>query len=290
MGRNVVGDPDVAADDAVVPDGDASEDGGVGIDGDVVFDNRVARHVQYVAILVVLKALGAECHALIEGDVVADDAGLADDDARAVVDGEVLADGGSGMDVDASLRVCQFGDDAWDDGHLQLMQLMGDAVVRHGVHDGIAEDDFAVVRGGGVVVEHGLGVGIEQPFDFGQFVDELQCHPLGLLIDLFFRRRYLAVLAELQSVSYLFAQQSVEFLHVYADVVRADGLVRLSFVEEVGEYDVLRQCHDLFHLLHRGQRGLYGGHHFHFLLGEFRQLLYVLEQCLVRLLVHRLNV
>ena len=65
MGRHVVGDPDVASNDGMVADGDAAENGGVGVDGDVILDNRVARHVEHVAVLVVLETLGAEGNTLV---------------------------------------------------------------------------------------------------------------------------------------------------------------------------------------------------------------------------------
>ena len=239
IGRDVVRQPDVTTDGGMVANGNAAQDGSVGIAGDMVLDDGVARHVEDVASFVVLEALGAKGDTLIEGDMVADDAGLTDDDACTVVDGEIFANLGSRMNVDAGLGVCQLGDDSWNDGHSQLMELMGNTIVCHGVHDGIAEDDFAIVGCSRVAVEHGLYVGIEQTLDFGQRVDEFEGEPSSLLVDLLFGFDGVAVFAELQSVSNLLDEQPLQLFKMNANVVRTDGLVGLSFVEIVGEADGL---------------------------------------------------
>ena len=197
VGGNIVGDPDIASNDAVVPNGDAPQDGGVGVDGDVVLDDGVTWNVEHVAVLVVLERLGTQGDALIEGDVVADDASLSDDNTRAVVDGKILANLGTGMDVNTSLRVGLLGDDAWNDRYVQLVQPMGNAIVYHRLDDGVAEDDLAVVGSCGVVVEHGLHVGIEQSLDFGQGVNELKLQALSFPVDGFLGQNAFTILAEL---------------------------------------------------------------------------------------------
>ena len=94
--------PDVATHHRVVANGDAAQDGGVGVDDDIVLQDRVARMVLHgVAQFIERKVLGPECHTLIELDMVADDAGRADDYARPMVDGEVVSYLCGGMDVDA---------------------------------------------------------------------------------------------------------------------------------------------------------------------------------------------
>ena len=52
------------------------------------------------------------------------------------------------------------------DGHLHDMELMCHPIVEHGLHHRIAEDDLAIVSHSGVVVEDGLHIGEQQPFDF----------------------------------------------------------------------------------------------------------------------------
>ena len=220
--------------------------------------------------------------------MVADDRRLSDHHARTVVYREVLANLCPRMNVDTRLRVRQFGDDPRDHGHLQLVQLVGHAVVRHRVHHGVAEDHLTVVRRRRVVVEHRLHVGIEQPLDLGQCVEERHGQPLRLVIHLRLRTGLVTVLAELQSVGYLLREQRQQFLHVYADVIRAYHLVGLALLEVVREDDALHQCHNLLHHLHRGQRRLGGGHHAHLLLRVFRQLRHVaLHRVVHRFLVHR---
>ena len=51
--------------------------------------------------LAVFLACAAEGHALVERYVVADDGGLADDDAHAVIDEKAAADFGAGMNLDS---------------------------------------------------------------------------------------------------------------------------------------------------------------------------------------------
>ena len=60
-----------------------------------------------------------------------------------------------------------------------------------------------------------------------------------------------AVFAKLQSVRYLLGQQSMQLLHVYADVIGAYCLVGLSHIKIVGEDNVLHQCYNLLYHLYR---------------------------------------
>src|SRR5277367_1032675 len=101
-----MGQPHLAADDAVVADaGAAAEDGRTGIDGDVVLEVGMAL-VALAALEVAFAVLGggvpgAEGDALVEHAMGADGAGFADHHPGAVVDEERGADGRPRMDVDA---------------------------------------------------------------------------------------------------------------------------------------------------------------------------------------------
>src|SRR5436190_15942448 len=88
------------------------------------------------------EAESAERHALVQLDILADIAGLADDDAGAVVDEEAGADAGAGMDVDARLGMRVFGHHARNQRHAEQEQLMGDAIDGDRLQARIAEDDF----------------------------------------------------------------------------------------------------------------------------------------------------
>ena len=54
--------------------------------------------------LAVLLARAAESHALIQGHVIADDRGLADDDAHPVIDEQAAANLRAGMNFDAGQK------------------------------------------------------------------------------------------------------------------------------------------------------------------------------------------
>ena len=127
---DAVREPDVTTDDRVMTNGDATQDRGIGIDGDIVFDDRVARHIEHIALFVVLKALSAQGDTLIEGHMIAYDGCLANHHTRTVVDGEILTNLGSRMDIDTSLGMSQFGDDTWYHRHLKIVELMGEALDR----------------------------------------------------------------------------------------------------------------------------------------------------------------
>lgn len=121
-----------------------------------------------VAVVVERETLGSQGDSLVELHVVADDAGGPDDYARAVVDGEMVADGSRRMDVDASLGMGHLGNDSWNQGHAELYQFVGYAVVGEGLDDGIARDDLAEVLSGGVAVVGCLHVGSQDATDLGE--------------------------------------------------------------------------------------------------------------------------
>ena len=77
---------------------------GPGADPDIAEDRRAGANEDAVADLGVPVAHGLACPAqrdvVEDGDVVADDGGLSDDDARGVVEEDALADRGGGVDVD----------------------------------------------------------------------------------------------------------------------------------------------------------------------------------------------
>ena len=106
MRRNRMHQPDVAADDAVVPDGNIpAENGRPGIDHDVVLDIRVPLDsLDRVSPLIHFKTLCPQRYPLIQLDAVADDAGLPDDDARAVVDKKAAANARAGVNIAIKLR------------------------------------------------------------------------------------------------------------------------------------------------------------------------------------------
>ena len=91
IGGYIVSHPDVAANHGVMADGDSAQDACVTIDGDIVLDDGMAGYVEHVAVSVFLEALGTQRHALIERHVIADDTGLANNNASTMINGKVFA-------------------------------------------------------------------------------------------------------------------------------------------------------------------------------------------------------
>ena len=98
---------------------------------------------------------------LIQFDPATDGAGLADDDAGAVVDEERRTDRRSGMDVDAGPAVGQLRHHPGDDGHLQDVQAVGDAIDDDRPEGGIAQNDFIRADRRGVSFVGGLDVRLQ---------------------------------------------------------------------------------------------------------------------------------
>ena len=177
-----MGDEHVAADDGIVADhGVPAQYGRAGIDGHVVLDGGVAALA--VQLLAAPGGQRAQGDALVELHIVADDGGLADDDAGAVVDEEVSADLRPGVDVDAGAAVGVFRHDPGDKGHLQLVEHVGQAVDGDGVKAGIGDDHLRLVGGGGVTVVGGLEVRFHIGPDLGQLFQKGRGQVLGDGID-----------------------------------------------------------------------------------------------------------
>ena len=168
--RNAVHEEDIGTDGGLrADDGFAAEDGGVGIDGHVIADVRMTFAALADASGIVLgEAARAEGDAMIEFDVTADAAGLADDHAGAVIDEKVRADARAGMDVDAGAAVRPFGHHAWQDGCASGVEHMCQALDGDGFDERIGENDFLAEKRGGVALIGGGDVGAEQFTDFGQ--------------------------------------------------------------------------------------------------------------------------
>jgi hypothetical protein len=100
--------------------------------------------------------------------------GFADDGAGAVVDEEMGADGGAGVEVHAASAVGPFGHDAWEQGDLGEVELVGHALDGDGFHEGVGDDDLLLAQGGGVAAEGGFGVGLEDFTDAREAGQEIE--------------------------------------------------------------------------------------------------------------------
>ncbi len=132
--------PDIAADDTVVPDHSISaENRRISIDDGIIAEIRMplaGLHRQ--AILIQIKAPRSDRHALIQLYMMAKHCGLADDDASAMVNAEIISDPCTRIDVDARLFMGILGHHPGNEGHFQLDQLMGNPVDADGIEARIA--------------------------------------------------------------------------------------------------------------------------------------------------------
>ena len=183
-----------------------------------------------IAVLVEGKALGTECHALIEFDVLADDTSLADDDTRTVVDGERGTDGGSRMDVHAGLGVGHLCHHARNQRHTHRKQLVSDTEDRQRLDDRVASQYLRHARRSGITIVGGHHVGGEDAAHSRQAADEFCRHLLGLLLESFqvfedaavSGRLLLSVLVavgETHSGQYLLGEQLLQPLHVDTNLI-----------------------------------------------------------------------
>jgi hypothetical protein len=90
----------------------------------------------------------AQRHALIDGYIVSDLGGFADDDAKAMIDEQVAADRGAGMDVDAGQPARQMIDEAREEEQVRLEQPVGNAVHADGEQPRIEQNFPARTRRG----------------------------------------------------------------------------------------------------------------------------------------------
>lgn len=236
----IFGDPYIATDDGVVPDGDASEDGAIAIDNDIVLEDGMAVNtLDGVSIRIEGEALGTEGDTLVEFHMVADDAGGSDDHTRTMVYGEVAADGGCWVYVDARLAMSHLGDDTWDEGNPQQVQLVCYAVAHDGAYGGITTDDFAIARGSRVSLVGGYHIGSQQATQVRQAADELTGDVLGFVMGA------RALLGKAEACFHLVNKLVVESLYIYSRVVYKGGIADAGVAEVSREEDGTAEVHNL---------------------------------------------
>ena len=179
VGRDAVHDEDVAADGAAAADdGFAAEDGRAGIDRDVVLDGWVA--------LFSLEQLAAGGRARAEGDavielhVVSDHAGFADHGAGAVIDEKVRTNFRAGVNVHPGAAVRPFGHDAGDKRDFAEVQFVREALHGDGLDERVGDDDFVLAQRGGITVERGLGVGLQERADAREILQKIERELVGV--------------------------------------------------------------------------------------------------------------
>src|SRR4029077_17668393 len=106
-----------------------------------------------------LAALGAgtaQGDALVDQHVVADLAGLADDDSGAVIDEETMTDAGARVDLDAREEAAHLRDHARNQRQIPAVELVGETMEQERLKAGIAEDDFKDALSRRVLAENGF--------------------------------------------------------------------------------------------------------------------------------------
>ena len=134
VGRHFLKHDGVCADAAVVADGERAEHLRARRNQHVVADGRVA--------LAGVLAGAAEGDAVVDGAVVADLGGLADDDAHAVVDEQTAADFSAGVYLDAGHMPRELRKGTREEKVLVLIEPVCLAVVKQSMEALIEEDDL----------------------------------------------------------------------------------------------------------------------------------------------------
>ena len=91
-------------------------------------------------------------HPLVNGDVVSNFRGLADDDAQAVVDKKAVSDFGPRMNLDGRKKAHHVGKPTSQELESLIPQPMVEAVPKDGMDAGVAEKDLPGVSGRGVTL------------------------------------------------------------------------------------------------------------------------------------------
>src|SRR5579885_2249637 len=129
-----------------VADADVSENFCAGTDDDSVADRRMT----FSGIL----AGSAERHALIHEHIIADFAGLTDDNSHAVIDETAAADGRTGVDLDSGQGSRDLRDHASESEPAPSVQAVGEAMEQHSVKSRITKENFQRAARRGVAAKH----------------------------------------------------------------------------------------------------------------------------------------
>ena len=105
--------------------------------------------LQPAQLLAFRERFGDQTNALIHFDVVANNAGLANDCSRAMVHKEMRSDPSARVQIHARTGVRPFRHDAWDEGDIFQIKLMGEPLHRNGFDARVSHDDFFLLSAAG---------------------------------------------------------------------------------------------------------------------------------------------
>ena len=159
------------------------------------------------------------------------------------------------MDIDAGSGMGHLGNDARDDRHAEVVQLVRDAVVRHGEQRGVTENGFPGAGRGGIALIGRLGVGRQQPADVGEALHELH----GLAHGHFFAAHAVGGVActgEAAAAPDLFGQLAENGVQIGREVVAHGFHMHAGNAEIAGKERGLEARHDLAEFFERGHGGI----------------------------------
>jgi len=212
------GYPDVAAYHGALSESDASQDRRITVNDDVILEYRVTGNAfDGIAVVVQRETLRAERNALIQFDIVANDASRSNDNTSSVVDGEVMTYLSSRMDVNSCFAMGHFSNDARNQGHAQKQEFVGNSVAANRLDDRIATDDFAIRLGCRITIISRFDVRSEDASQFWHATDKLSCNRLGLLCQ--FARLDLLAGLETKACQNLLREQLIEAVQTDTDVI-----------------------------------------------------------------------
>lgn len=278
---DAIHEEDVGADDgAFANDGFAAQHGGVGVDDDVVANGGVALDVfDGKSGEAEGEGAGAERDTLVQFDVVADFGGFPDDDAGGVVNEEGATNAGAGVNVGAGFGMGPLAHDAGDDGYIEKIEFVGEAVAGNGHQAGIGEQDLGEGEGGGVAIVGGLHVGDQELAHGGQGVEKGAQNAVGFGVEILdlgqagtFGAGGFADPAVGQGAANFVVKQSPGFAQAPDEKNAEFGAVYACGTDAAGKEDVEQDAQGLHGVAGRGgvgQQGI-GGIHF-YMVEEFAQ-------------------
>jgi hypothetical protein len=151
VGGNFLQDDRVRPDLRIVAYPDRSDNLRAGADHDAVADRRVT--------LSFLLAAAAKRHVVEKHNIVADLAGLSDDDTHPVIDKQPAADLRPWVNLDARKESVRLRNDSGNHKQPVPEKPMGDSMAPDGVQTGIGKDDLQHAAGGRIVIEDSLNIG-----------------------------------------------------------------------------------------------------------------------------------
>src|ERR1700678_2473459 len=159
---------------------------------------------------------------------------------------EVRANLRARMDVDPGALVRELGDHAGQEGNLEAIEDVREALERDREHAGVGEDDLLVAQGGGVALVSRLDVRADRLAQFGQPPEHLEREEAR-------PRAGIGVAGEPQALLYLDFEPSADPFERVLHELRHVLLLEEALLEEAGEEQVHALAGDLVGRLLRGQ-------------------------------------